>query len=450
MVKATNITFKLSEETIRIGREAERKVLSITHSLLPKELPKNKVEEAVIQFKNSNYSYFDSKRKARALSCLLLNPELISCIQSDKNLSQFESIIKKHPSKNIGYYLLLAVLQRWNKQFTKLSLIKLTQSYLEINNYNLDSNLFKISKYIFDPVGEKKVADHFSESNGEILDFLKFIGLPITAMKSEYTEAIIKRISKTLLYELNTSNNNINPIIDLCLLHKDSYISKDVQVLLISQLINKVKKERMFTEDVRTFALENIGDVSHHHWRLSNGLSSLEITAISSAKNILQGWMTDLFLDKFWKLIDDPQRRMFWKRYSSKMSDVKIILDAELYRKLDDTVKVTPYLNRIHLGSKDAVLIFEINSKLFVEFGGYAAGPLQVYKDRTTINSIIKSLTTSSFAQRAPYTYSIKSLKRFTEIDNMMYGNDIIKDFGRLPHNSGWQSKLTIWMKRHG
>ena len=450
MVKVTNISFNLSEETIRIGREAERKVLSITNSLLPKELPENRVEEAVMQFKNLNYSYFDSKRKARALSCLILNPELIPCIQSDKKLAQFEAIIIKHPSKNIGYYLLLAVLQSWNKQFTKKALIKLTQTYLEINNYNLDSNLFKISKYIFDSKGEENLSNDFAEYNGEILDFLKLIGLPMTAMKSEFTEAIIKRISKTLLYELNSSNNNVKPIYDLCLLHKDSYISKDVQVLLISQLINKVNKVRMLNDDVRTFALDNIGDVSHHHWRLTNGLSSLEIATISSAKNVLQGWMTDLFLDKFWKLIDDPQRRRFWKSYSSKMSDVKIILDIDLYRQLDDSVKVSPYLNRIHLGSNGAVLIFEINSKLFVEFGGYAAGPLQVYKDSGVINSIVKSLTVSSFSKRAPYRYSNNSLKRFTVNDNLMDGNTILRDFGRIPHVGGWQSKLRIWMRTHG
>ena len=206
----------------------------------------------------------------------------------------------------------------------------------------------------------------------------------------------------------------------------------------------------MYNQDIRKYALDKIGDVDHQNWRLSSGLSNNEVATIQSAKQILEGWMTDLFLDRFWTLIEDKKRRTFWKKYSKLMSNVKIILDKSLYAELDDQMKVSPYLSRIYSGTQGAVLIFEINSRLFVEFGGYAAGPLQVYKDQDDIQKLIGSLSYSSYSKSYPVTFGTSKLKKFGGYQNLMKGQVINRDSGRFAHLGHWQSKLKLWMNTYG
>jgi hypothetical protein len=451
LIRPINISFQLKEETLRVKKKSLRSIKLINEKLVPSKPAIDQINLALDHFRRSDFEYFDSKRKARALCCLLLYPKLYALIQSKKEFNKFISILTQYPSKSVAYHLLLAVMMFWKQEFTQKRLVKFCKSYLVSNSYNQESNQFKISKYVFDKNGIELLVDRYTNKDEDLLTYLNEIGLRQTAIKSQFFEVVVKQIATVLITNLTRDNNDLTRIQNICNLSNDGYISKPIEILIISRIISRIDKQKMYNQDIRKYALDKIGDVDHQNWRLSSGLSNNEVATIQSAKQILEGWMTDLFLDRFWRLIEDEYRRRFWKRYSKLMSNVKIILDKGLYAELDDNIKVNPYLNRIYSGKKGAVLVFEINSRLFVEFGGYAAGPLQVYKNRDDIQEIIDSLSNSCYSKSFPVTYYTPHLKGFSaESDNLMYGHTILRDYGRFPHHGQWHSKLKLWMNTYG
>lgn len=448
-MKPLNISFELKEETIRIGKVSLKIIQLIDDKLVPQSPPIDQVKEVLKHFQESDFDYFDSKRKARALCCVILYPVLFSKIQSRRSFSKFTAIITQYPSKSIAYHLLLAVMLNWKQTFTQKKLLNLCKSYFISNNYNQDSNQFKISKYVFQSNGTELLVDSYIKFNEDLFSFLNEIGMRQTAIKSEYFEVVIKQISSILISRLSRSNNDLEKIISICNLQNDGYITKPLQVLFISRVILKVEKEQMFNYDVRHYALENIGDVDNQNWRLSTGLSNNELETINKAKNVLEGWMTELFLERFWKVIDDPRRRMFWKKYSNRMSNIKIIIDDDLYEKLDDTLKRKPYINRLYRGNTEALLIFEINNKLFIEFGGYGGGSLQVYPlhDDSADNFILMKQSKRVNKNSKPFNTKLWVGYRIDQ--NLMNYLNVVREYGRFAHRGNWENRLTKWMNKY-
>jgi len=442
-------SFILAEETNRVKKNSLRKLLNINDKLIPSEPPVNQIQEAFKHFLSKDYKYFDSKRKAKALSFSILNERDYSAIHSRSCFSEFTSILYEYPSKVIGYNLLFAMMLYWNDTFTQNKLIKFSKKYFEYNNFNTNSFLFKPAKFIFDPAELEELIHNFCLSEAYLDSYFNDRGLKQSIINTSFFTSVIKRIVIVLISDLNNKNPEIDKLKSICQLYENGYFSKSLQILFISRIIITTNKENLPSEEIRHFALNNIGDVDHPNWRLSNGLSKNEVSIISGARSILESWMTELFLERFWTLIEDKMRRKFWKKYSSKMSNVKIILDDVLYNRLDEQIKNKPYLSRIYCGSSGAVLIFEINERMFVEFGGYAAGPLQVYRNNNVITEIQKSLNDSVRSKRYPKRYYTNHLKRFTTFENLMDRGTIIRDNGRFAHQGNWYSRLTKWMNKY-
>ena len=449
MFKPINISFELKEETIRIGKISLKTIQSINDKLVPSGAPINQVEEALKHFQESDFDYFDSKRKSRALCCVILYPDLFDTIQSRISFSKFTTIITNYPSKSIAYHLLLAVMLYWKQSFTQKTLFDLCKNYFISNNYNQASNQFKISKYVFDPNGIKLLVDRHTQYKGDLFSYLSEIGMRQTAIKSEYFEAVIKQISSILILGLSKNNDNIEPILNICNLQNSGYISKPTQILFISRIIHKVENEKMLNVEIRHYVLENIGDVDDQNWSLSSGLSKNELATISNAKDILEGWMTELFLDRFWKVIDDQRRRKFWKKYSRRMTNIQIIIDDNLYKKLDDTLKKEPYINRLYRGNNEALLIFEIKNKLYIEFGGYGGGSLQVYPLHNDSANNFILMKQSKLVNLFPKTFNTKLWIGYKKEQNLMEQLNIVREYGRFAHRGNWEDRLTKWMDKY-
>ena len=142
-------------------------------------------------------------------------------------------------------------------------------------------------------------------------------------------------------------------------------------------MVVRADKRGWDTDVLRDMVLEVAGDVGGNRWRECNGLTPDEVQVISRAEQIVDGWLSMLFLERFWDVVEDERRRAFWQGKVKRLRNVRLVLDDQLYDKVYDNITeaMKPRIYRCRAGG---VLIFEFMDSVFVEFGGQAGGALQV------------------------------------------------------------------------
>lgn len=205
-------------------------------------------------------------------------------------------------------------------------------------------------------------------------------------------------------------------------------------------------------EELQAFALSFVGDTNSARWREVSHLSKLEAETVHKAQGILEQWLNELFLERFWNIIDDPKRRRFWKRYQKHMRDVRLAISDSYFNSLPPDVKTMGFKKRIHVTTGNALLIFRIKNRVFIEFGERASGPLQVVlNDSQQESRLSRQLADSKRSDRFPRPINPQVLKFYSSTDQfLLEGFTYHFDFGKLNHTGGWEDKLDVWMKKRG
>ena len=198
--------------------------------------------------------------------------------------------------------------------------------------------------------------------------------------------------------------------------------------------------------------MECVGGVDEAIWKGVGDLDPSEQDIVREAHGTLEGWVNELFLERFWNVVEDPRRRQFWREYVKEMRNVRLILEPYLYRQVSGVLGDPAYARRVSHGHSGGVLMFHFRRKLYVEFGGQAGGALQVIpKDHSDLSAVNRALEWHR-ADRGGFSREgmrLTVLKVYGK-DKLIYrGGRVISEFGKFNHQGDWESSLREWMARY-
>ena len=185
-------------------------------------------------------------------------------------------------------------------------------------------------------------------------------------------------------------------------------------------------------EALQKFTLETIGEINSSAWLAVDDLSVNEKATVERAKEIVESWITELFLERFWNLIDDTKRRRFWTKYQKHMRDVRLAISDRYWASLPEDLRSIQYKSRLHATSDNALLIFRIKHRTFIEFGERASGPLQVIEDSSSYTATVQRLLErSTRTRRAPQHINPQDLKFYSRTDTILIDAEFrMRDYG--------------------
>jgi hypothetical protein len=264
------------------------------------------------------------------------------------------------------------------------------------------------------------------------------------------------------LYEKLIDNNSLNSrelwsqFIPYSLNNFEISITK----YLISYEIFKFRsilKTHNYRDKIKNDAFKIIGDPAiSANWLVESVFIDFERRKIiGQVRSILNSWVNETLVNLFFtKVVDDFDRRMFWRDYIDKMSTVDIFLNYYVLGELLNDERVKDGLeNRFGLlnsgGITSSILIFTIGRFRFVLAGSTGGGALYVHPEgsgfypnleKLPYDSIITGKKVRSLNKQSIVHSSLPNL--IDQDNNYLY----FKNEGRMIHSGNWQHRLRAWM----
>lgn len=195
-------------------------------------------------------------------------------------------------------------------------------------------------------------------------------------------------------------------------------------------------------EYIRSIAVGMIGNPElQSKWTIRNGTPE-EKANLEEARQILNEWLKRKFISIFFeKCMHEPSRQKYWLDHIDIIDDLEIwttpftmsllMQDKRIADMLETKVNV---LNNEKNIDKSA-LIMSVGNYFFIEFSD--SGCLYIFRKDSIYGNTIAS-------NRFLYFDEIKRMR--VETIQSFY---VEKQEGKITHNTGWETTLDKWMKRH-
>jgi hypothetical protein len=437
---------KLSRGLIRLDRVA-RKIQNSAHS-------EDVARKALEEWNAGNLDYFQSGTGLNRLISLLVNE---ASLAAEMNFQEaISTCIKRYSSKTAVYGLMGWCKTNWNQ-----SHISFYREQLELASDDLQLLPNGVSKLkyglgpllglLIDRDGAEDFAANALKAESGWNGYISQIKL----RDSEISGDFFKSASKNYMLQLLGQNQNLSRIsteaLEFLERVNDSNLKKSL-LYLTSLTITVFDEKGLDHEALQKLTLETIGEINSSAWLAVDNLSLNEKATVERAREIVESWITELFLERFWNLIDDTKRRRFWTKYQKHMRDVRLAISDRYWANLPEDLRSIQYKSRLHATSDNALLIFRIKHKTFIEFGERASGPLQVIDNSSRHEDALKrSLAGSIRTKRAPQHIYPQDLKFYSKTDQILIDSSgRMRDFGKLNHAVNWEKRLARWMRQKG
>jgi hypothetical protein len=222
-------------------------------------------------------------------------------------------------------------------------------------------------------------------------------------------------------------------------------------------IFKNVLKTHHFRDKIKNEAFQIIGDPAiTSNWLVESAFIDFERRKIiSQARTILNSWVNETLVNIFFsKVVDDYDRRSFWRDYVDRMTTVDIFLNYFVLNDLFYDERIKDGLeNRFGVlnsgGSTSSILIFSIGKFRFVLAGSTGGGALYVHPEGSTYYPAIENLPIDSFIGTKKIRSLNKQLIIHSGLPNLIDQDNnylYFKNEGRMVHSGNWQSRLRAWM----
>lgn len=407
----------------------------------------NLIPQVFRKFKNSINTNFD-RRELRTLSYSLNYSEqnLSIIFHNENELKYALTLLDTNWRDSFLVGLIDCFLRNWETKYTK-SLEQIEQFILnKLENYSGNRgtliSLKKNKRYFNTKNGDLVLGDTIAKLNKPIQEATKVLSVPESWWTYNYFSKVI-----VTYYERNKSNisaeiDNLNEVI---IKHNNSITNKR----LISKIIIQANKPDFMTlqDQIKKIAFAQIGDPNNiSNWNTFDNATEIERKEIIQARNILNEWITQQFINVFFKVcINDDRRKKFWLRFVSKISSFKVYGPLHTQNILKRDERVAEYVEsrfEIVTSKRDvSAFILYMGDYMLIEFSneGYA---FYAYKITSPYRpSLDFKLNSVDDLRNASMPMAIQS-------DNYY---DYFNDEGRLTHRDGnqiWETKFNSWMNK--
>lgn len=390
-------------------------------------------------------------REVRALShCLNYTESKLTTIFSNSNeLSKALEIIGYNWKDIYVLNLLNCYLNNWHSGNSESS--KILHDFLsnKLSSYQGDRkviNSIKENFKYFDPNnGDLKLGNEMAIKSISIKNVMTYLSLPESWISYPYFENVIvsyfEKKKDNLPYVLD---DIIETLRQHSLNEKGTKSNKKVISKII---IQSSKSEFLALQDhVKDIAFNLIGDPAIvGNWSYSRA-TEIEYNEIHKAREILNEWITKLFINVFFEAcINDQRRKRFWLNMSNNITSFKVFGPKSIkdYLKYDERISkyVDSRFQTTDSQRQVAAFFMQVKNHNLIEFSdkGYA---FYAYKKTNKSGPQIdkKYDTVDSFRNGSmPYLVSRQGyyLHNFNEE-------------GRLSHNDGdmrWEEVFSRWIK---
>lgn len=411
----------------------------------------NLIPQVFRKFKNSinNDNISFERRELRTLTYSLnYSEQNLSSIFSNKEELNYALILLDlnwRDSFLVG--LIDCFLRNWEIKYQK-SLVELEQFIAnKLENYSGNRSTlisFKNNKRYFNTKnGDLILGDTIAKLNKPIQEATKVLGVPESWFNYSYFSKVI-----VTYYEKNKNNilSEIDNLNQVLLKHNSIITNKR----LISKIIIQANKPEFSSiqDNVKRLAFTQIGDPDNiANWSVFENATEIERKEIIEGKNILNEWIAKQFIDIFFRVcLNDERRKKFWLNIASKNGvSFKVYGPKKTKRILQQDERITEYLdtrfNTVYSSKDVSAFILYIGEYMLIEFSdaGYA---FYAYK----INSTSKP----------NLGYKLHSVDQLRDGNMPMlayrsgYSINQTNREGRLTHNDGslnWEQVFEYWFK---
>lgn len=302
---------------------------------------------------------------------------------------------------------------------------------------------FKNNKRYFNlKNGDLILGDTITKLNKPIREATKILGVPESWFDYPYFSKVIVTYYERNKNRISDEIDNLNEVL---LTHNSSITNKR----LISKIIIQANQPQFATvqDKIKKIAFTQIGDPSNvSNWTAFENATEIERREIIEARNILNEWITQQFINVFFNVcINDERRKKFWLRFASKISSFKVYgpLHTKSILKRDERIAeyVDARFETVSSKRDVSAFILYIGDYMLIEFSneGYA---FYAYK----INSPYKP--SLSYQLNSVDDLRNASMPMAIQSDNYY---DYFNDEGRLTHRDGnqiWETRFNSWMNK--
>jgi len=316
---------------------------------------------------------------------------------------------------------------------------------LEIYSGNRNTLMsFKSNKRFFNTKnGDLILGDVLAKLDRPIGEATNLMGVPESWIAYPYFSKVI-----VTYYERNKNKieNEIENLNDVLLKHNSTVTNKR----LVSKIIIQANQPQFATLQSKTkeIAFTLIGDPSNiSNWAAFDGATETEKGEIIEARNILDEWIAKQFIDIFFRVcLNDERRKRFWLKVASKNRlSFKIYGSDRTKQRLQQEEKIKEYLDarfEVVDNKKDiSAFILFIGDFMLIEFSdaGYAFYAYKVHgKSKPVLNYRLNSVDELRNSSMPMLVYRTG------------YNINSTNSEGRLGHNDGdlrWEQVFEYWFK---
>ncbi|WAC39353.1 EH signature domain-containing protein [Pedobacter sp. SL55] len=389
------------------------------------------------------------RRELRTLTYSLNYSEqnLSSIFSNENELKYALTLLESNWRDSFLVGLIDCFLKNWETKYPK-SLEQLEHfTSQKLDNYSGNRSTlisFKNNKRYFNTKnGDLILGDTIAKLNKPIQEATKILGVPESWFDYAYFSKVIVTYYERNKNKISTEIDNLNEVL---LKHNSSITSKR----LISKIIIQANKPEFSSlqDSVKKTAFTQIGDPSNvSNWTAFDNATEVERREIIEARNILDEWIAKQFIDTFFRVcLNDERRKKFWLKIASKNRvSFKVYGQNRTKRILQQNDRITEYLdarfNTVYSTKDVSAFILYIGEYMLIEFSdaGYA---FYAYKINGT--------------SKPNLDYKLNSVDELRDGNMPMlvyrsgYSINNTNREGRLTHNDGdlsWEQVFEYWFK---
>ena len=440
--------FQLSRSAVVRLEQNTRQVERVAHMAAQMGRPSgDALEKALEEAEQGRWQSFHSKRGARLMTYLLLDLEPVT--KTSEYLNQLSVVLEQYKTKSMESTLLMATMAHWSEPH-RPRLQRLVKEHVaeKVKPMGVQS----LRPYLVDDRGVANLGQWLGGL--PVLQWseqIQSMGFTPGSGGQGFFFEVFKGAALEKVARLTGPSDYEEGRALLDWLGKES--SPSAQLLAASRMVMRADKRNWDTDLLRDMVLEVAGDVGGNRWRERNGLTHEEVQVIARAEAIVDGWLSMLFLERFWDVVEDERRRAFWQGKIKRLRNVRLVLDDQLYDKVYDNITeaMKPRIYRCRVGG---VLIFEFMDSMFVEFGGQAGGALQVIPPHDerfiAARERLERYRSDKLKGRMSYQrFDLQNLKRYGMYEVIHRGGRVQGRYGKFNHAGYWEQSLNEWMRKY-
>lgn len=397
--------------------------------------------------------------------CRLLCHAATQFVENDNDYSKIVAVLKANWQDCFIKGLLRFILFHWNSMEKNVGMRELYNLFInKLQDYSGDNvkiihwkniaRCFYMSGYgNANTMGPSYFLSNHFRIGQDLLEAPSCLMLPKAFFQAQYFQKVI-RMYYMALQDLP---KDFEAVLEA---HRNSETTKMVLADLIceSETVTRLTYKQ---KSLQALALQMIGHPSKQYaWNLP-GYDDVTNARIERARTIVNKWLISAYIDEIFRgFIHDDERRDFWMKYASYITEIKVAGRDSLipeFKECDALCSTIDecFIEMSHKGRSSCAVLMKMQDIIFVEFSDKSKGSVYIYRDISPVKPIyakINRLFNEKYIAGSIDDHFKQHKTQKKQNPYPFISRFSILDYGKIRHYSGtnekWDETLEMWISR--